>query len=126
MATKRIALFCFALFQVSELWSAPVSQAIKLDHFGYRSADTKVAIFTVDPGPTVEVWDTADVTVFRVPADGGVITDRGSDGAPSGDHVWWVDFSAFDTPGSYRLYSSTLDTTSPPTISTSETTSTTR
>jgi hypothetical protein len=112
MATKRIALFCFALFQVSELWSAPVSQAIKLDHFGYRSADTKVAIFTVDPGPTVEVWDTADVTVFRVPADGGVITDRGSDGAPSGDHVWWVDFSAFDTPGSYRLYSSTLDTTS--------------
>jgi len=112
MAAKRVALFCLAFFWESGLWSAPVSQAVKLDHFGYRTADTKVAIFTTDPGPVVEVRDTENLAVFLVPADGGSITDRGSDGAPSGDHVWWVDFTAFDIPGSYRLYSSALDATS--------------
>jgi hypothetical protein len=112
MAAKRVALFCLALFWVSGLWSAPVSQAVKLDHFGYRTEDTKVAIFTTGPGPVVEVRDAENLTVFRVPADGGSITDRGSDGAPSGDQVWWVDFTAFDIPGSYRLYSPALDATS--------------
>ncbi|MGB3564186.1 MAG: glycoside hydrolase family 9 protein, partial [Thermoanaerobaculia bacterium] len=108
MTAKRIVAFCLAFFWVSGVWSAPVSQAIKLDHFGYRTADTKVAIFTIDPGPVVELRDTEDLTVFRIPTDGGSISDLGSDGAPSGDDVWWVDFSAFDTPGSYRLYSSAL------------------
>ncbi len=84
--------------------AAPVSHEIKLDHFGYRPGDPKIAIATADPGSTAEVRDLADQVVFTVPADGGSITSQGADGAPSGDTVWWVDFSPFATPGAYRLY----------------------
>ena len=47
--------------------AAPVTHAIKLDHFGYRPADTKISIFSGDPGSAVEVRDTSDAVVFRVP-----------------------------------------------------------
>ena len=33
----------------------PVTTSIKLDNFGYRPDDTKVAIFSADPGATVQV-----------------------------------------------------------------------
>jgi hypothetical protein len=78
--------------------TAAVDHAIKLDHIGYRPGDVKVAIFTADPGATVEIRDTSDTTVFTVPDDGGQITSKGFD-EPSGDTVWWVEFSAFATPG---------------------------
>ncbi len=80
----------------------------KLDHFGYRPDDVKVAVYSSDPGPSVEVRSSAGSVVFRVPADGGSITSRGRD-AMSGDRIWWVDFSPLVTPGTYRLFSTTLD-----------------
>ena len=89
-------------------FAAPVTQAIKHDHFGYRPADTKIAIFTQDPGATIEIRTTTDDVVFRVPADGGSIVSKGADGAPSGDTVWWVDFSPLTSPGVYHLYSVSL------------------
>ena len=61
-----------------------------------------------EPGLTDWVRDLADQVVFVVPNDGGSITSKGNDGAPSGDNVWWVDFSPLATPGSYRIYSSAL------------------
>jgi endoglucanase len=82
-----------------------VAQAVapvKLDHFGYRPDDPKVAIFTSDPGSTVQVRTAAGAAVFAVPADGGSISGRGID-AGSGDHVWWVDFSPLRIPGTYGL-----------------------
>jgi len=87
--------------------AAPVHQAIKVDHFGYRPADAKVAVFSADPGASVEVRSSADAVVLRVPGDGGSIVAKGPDGA-SGDTVWWVDFSALATPGTYRIYSPAL------------------
>ena len=88
--------------------AAPVTTEIKLDNFGYRTADTKVAVVSADPGAVVEIRDTADQLVFTIPTDGGSIASKGYDGANSGDTVWWVDFSLFTTPGSYRLYSPSL------------------
>ena len=97
-----VLLLCSALGQ-------SVSTAIKIDHFGYRTSDVKMAIFSADPGGLVEVRSTSDVVVFTIPSDGGSITSKGPDGAPSGDTIWWVDFSSFTTPGGYRLYSPTLN-----------------
>ncbi len=49
-------------------WSAPVSQAIKMDYFGYRPSDTKIAIFSADPGSTVEIRDTSNAVVYTIPS----------------------------------------------------------
>ncbi len=91
----------------SEDASAAVTTAIKLDHFGYRPADAKVAIFTTNPGPTVQVRSSDGTVIFTVPTNGGSVTSRGLDSA-SGDQVWWVDFSPFTSGGTYHLYSPLL------------------
>ena len=90
-----------------ERMDAP-SVPCKLDHFGYRPDDVKVAVYSSDPGPAVEVRSSAGSAVFRVPADGGSISRKGWD-AMSGDRVWWVDFSPLVAPGRYRLFSPTLN-----------------
>ena len=107
---KRVPLVILfvAWIVASGLEAAPVSHHIKLDTFGYRPGDTKIAIFSADPGSTVEVRDAADTVVLTVPIAGGSITSMGNDGAPSGDTVWWVDFSPLTAPGIYRLYSPAL------------------
>jgi len=78
--------------------------AIKLDYFGYRPADVKIAVLTANPGSTVQVLNTAGDVVYTVPTDGGSITYMGVEGQPTGDEVWRVDFSGLTTPGNYRLY----------------------
>ncbi|MCK6555952.1 glycoside hydrolase family 9 protein [Candidatus Binatia bacterium] len=85
--------------------AAPVSQAFKLDHFGYRTGDPKIVIVTSNPGTTIELRTPADTVAFTIPTDGGSIAARGADGPASGDNVWWVDFGSFATSGTYRLYS---------------------
>ena len=68
--------------------AAPVTQNIKMDYFGYRPGDVKVAIFIADPGGTVQVRNTSDQVVFTIPTSGGSITSMGADGnrpgTPSG------------------------------------------
>jgi len=81
--------------------------AIKLDHFGYRPDDAKVAIFTADPGSTVQVRTDAGAVVFSVPGGGGSIRRREGDGCGARE-VWWVDFSPFRTGGRYHLFSAAL------------------
>ena len=75
---------------------------VKVDHFGYRPDDTKVAVFTSDPGSVVQVRTAGGTSVFTVPTDGGSISRKGTDAA-SGDQVWWVDFSPLRIPGTYYL-----------------------
>lgn len=89
--------------------AAPVSTAFKTDNFGYRPGDAKVAVVSANPGATVQLRDNFDNVVFTIPGSGGSITSMGNDGAASGDNVWWIDFSAFATSGTYRLYSPTLN-----------------
>jgi hypothetical protein len=106
----RSALAAAALLLAPGLASAQaVSAAIKLDHFGYRPGDAKVAIFTANPGTTVQVRDAATLAVvFTVPTNGGSITPMGQDGPGSFDTVWWVDFSPLATLGAYHLFSPTI------------------
>jgi hypothetical protein len=47
--------------------AAPVTLQFKLDHFGYRPLDRKVAIATADPGAAVELRNQVDQTVFTIP-----------------------------------------------------------
>jgi hypothetical protein len=89
--------------------AAPVSTAFKIDNFGYRPGDAKIAVLSANPGASVQVRDSFDVVVFQIPADGGSITSMGNDGPPSGDTIWWVDFTPFDAQGTYRLYSPSLN-----------------
>jgi hypothetical protein len=84
--------------------AAPVTQNIKMDYFGYRPGDVKVAIFIADPGGTVQIRNTSDQVVFTIPTSGGSITSMGADGQPTGHTVWQVNFTPFSTPGTYRLY----------------------
>jgi hypothetical protein len=108
MMRLRALLFVAALLGPAPFtWAGTPSLSVKLDHFGYRPADRKIAVFTADPGATVQVRNLADTVLYTVPTDGGSISSQGAD-AHSGDNVWWVDFSGFTTAGSYRLYSSSL------------------
>jgi len=104
-----ILLLC--LLPAGGAWAAPVSAAIKTDHFGYRTSDSKLAFFTTDPGAVVQVLRAADGSVaYAVPSGG--IKDMGTDASSpliSGDHVWWVDFSALTAPGTYTVYSPALN-----------------
>jgi len=86
---------------------------IKVDQFGYRAADQKIAVIAnpitgynngtpFAPGSTYEVHDwVSDAVVFT-----GTITawNGGATQAQSGDQVWWFDFSALVTPGSYYIF----------------------
>jgi hypothetical protein len=84
-----------------------VTTSVKLDNFGYRPDDTKVAVFSADPGAAVQVRTPAGAVVFTVPTEGGSIHGKGRDIA-SGDRVWWVDFSPLRAPGAYHLWSASL------------------
>jgi endoglucanase len=104
---RRLVLAALLLGAASPA-TAAVTRVIKLDNFGYRPADRKVAIFTSNPGATVQVRNAGGTPVFTVPTSGGSITSRGLDGA-SGDTVWWVDFTPFNAAGSYHLHSPSLN-----------------
>ncbi|MGH7739198.1 MAG: CIA30 family protein [bacterium] len=89
--------------------AAPLFGDINLDHFGYRTGDTKIAYCTADPGASLEVRDAATNALILTTT---LVTDKGTDTSSppmSGDHVWWVDFSALTTPGTYYLDSPTLN-----------------
>ena len=73
--------------------------AIKVNTVGYAVGWPKVAIFNVDP--TGAVLKAADGSV-ALQISAARIEARGLDVA-SQDPVWQVDFSAFDTPGTYTL-----------------------
>jgi peptidoglycan/LPS O-acetylase OafA/YrhL len=84
-----------------------ITTAIKLDHFGYRPDDAKVAILTADPGPTVHVRTPEGVVALAVPGHGGSIEDKGQDRC-SGGRIWWVDFSSLRARGRYHIFSPSL------------------
>jgi endoglucanase len=115
-----ILLFVFMLSIecTSSLYAGPAttSSFIRIDQFGYFCGSKKVAIianpqigfdsnihFTPSTGANqyqVRNW-TTDVVVFTgtaLPWNGGATH------AQSGDKVWWFDFTALNTPGSYYIY----------------------
>lgn len=94
------------------------TEFIRIDQFGYRLGDQKVAIIanpmngfnssdSFSPGTMYEVrrWSD-DVSVFSA-----AITafDNGNTHIQSGDQVWWFDFSNVVTAGEYYIYDVTND-----------------
>lgn len=82
---------------------AVVSKHIKIDHYGYRVSDPKIAIVTSNPGANAEIRDTLGSVVFQVPQNGGSISYQGYDNVVSGDSIWWVDFSPLQTAGTFEV-----------------------
>lgn len=112
MGSRRLILSIIAVMLASRPEATQIHHTIKLDHFGYRPGDAKIAVFSADPGDTVEVRDANDTLVMTVPTDGGSITSMGVDGTSSGDTVWWVDFSPLTAAGTYRLFCPSLSSQS--------------
>jgi hypothetical protein len=86
---------------------------IKVDQFGYRNADEKIAVMSnpqkgynaadsFTPGKLYQVrdWETDAVVLSGKP----VVWKNGAVHDQSGDKVWWFDFSALTTPGSYYVF----------------------
>ncbi|MGL5805721.1 MAG: glycoside hydrolase family 9 protein [Xenococcaceae cyanobacterium] len=87
-------------------------QFIKVDQFGYRPQDTKVAVIvdpqfginsqkSFSPGKIYEVVDAkTGKSLFSAPI---AIWNNGKTQQNSGDRGWWFDFSSVNTPGSYYI-----------------------
>jgi hypothetical protein len=112
----RASIIAFALFLTNSLplWSAPgvISPNIKVDQFGYRPNDPKIAVIArpqsgvgapsaYAPGATFKImrWsDDAEMFSGSIAA-----WNSGATHAQSGDKVWWFDFSTFGVPGEYYV-----------------------
>ncbi len=100
-----------------------VGANIRVDQFGYRPDDRKVAVIAnpivgynsgtpYSPGTSCELRRTADATVaFTAPI---TAWNGGATQTQSGDQVWWFDFTAFDQPGSYYVFDPTTNAASHP------------
>ena len=100
------SIYYFALaltFLAPGAFASTVAGHIKTDNFGYRTTDSKIAYFTENPGSAVSLVNASSGTaVYGVPA--ADIISKGTDPTSiTGDTVWWVDFSAYTTPGSYYV-----------------------
>lgn len=103
------------LFIVQFAYASPttITPLIKIDQFGYRLTDQKIAVISVPqvgynapssfaPGATYQVrnW-TTDAVVFSGAA---VPWNSGQTHVQSGDKAFWFDFSAVTTAGSYYIF----------------------
>jgi hypothetical protein len=111
MPALRYAMILSSLVP-SLAWAVtPVGGAAKLDNFGYRPGDPKMAYFVADPGAVVEVRRSEDDSLALALGPASIL-DRGQE-APGphpihGDHVWRVDFSALSATGRYYLEAPSL------------------
>lgn len=112
-------LFCLSFGLSAQLGTQ--TDRIAVDQFGYRTGDEKIAVIS-DPqvgynaaenyasGPSLELreWGSNALVVSAAasPWNGGQQHDQ------SGDVVWWFDFSAITTTGSYYVHDPTNNTRS--------------
>jgi endoglucanase len=82
-----------------------LSGALRIDNFGWRPADTKVAVLLGQAGAAVQLVDASTgASVGNFTSSSPLQTD-----AYSGDGYSTVDFSAFSTNGDYYLYVPSLN-----------------
>ncbi|WP_179318112.1 glycoside hydrolase family 9 protein [Winogradskyella helgolandensis] len=107
-ATIFSILFCIP-FLIS---SQTQSKYIVVDQFGYRPTSEKIAILR-DPisgfdasesfAPSYAYAIVDATTNTQVYLGHTVPYNSGMEDPSSGDRVWWFDFSAFETPGTYYI-----------------------
>lgn len=111
----KIYLSSVILFIANLLNAAPpvVDNHIKVDQFGYRPSDKKIAVISnpvsgynnnspFTPGTNYQVrrWSD-DAVIFS----GSIIAwNAGATQSQSGDKVWWFDFTSVNAPGSYYIF----------------------
>jgi endoglucanase len=82
-----------------------LSGALRIDNFGWRPADTKVAVLLGQAGAAVQLVDASTgASVGNFTSSSPLQTDT-----YSGDGYSTVDFSAFSTSGDYYLYVPSLN-----------------
>ncbi len=82
-----------------------LSGALRIDNFGWRPADTKVAVLLGQAGAAVQLVDASTgASVGNFTSSSPLQTDT-----YSGDGYSTVDFSAFSTTGDYYLYVPSLN-----------------
>ncbi len=109
---KKI-IFYFILCSNFIFAQTTITEFIKVDQFGYKPYDEKIAVITnpvtgynntatFSPGANYQVksWVTNSV-VFTSSL---TAWNSGTTHAQSGDKVWWFNFSSFTSPGSYYIY----------------------
>lgn len=118
---KRFPRYCIntviicALGFAGTLDASPkeISKFIMVDQFGYRPADTKIAVLA-DPQSGFNASDSyqpgPEIQVRRVEDDGVVFSgaprvwNKGATHEQSGDRGWWFDFSAVTADGAYYVH----------------------
>lgn len=89
------------------------SEFIKIDQFGYRSLDQKIAVISdpeigfnsalsFNPGTTYQIrdWNTDAILFSGTPSQ----WNSGAIHAQSGDRVWYFDFTSFTQAGSFYVF----------------------
>lgn len=89
---------------------------IKVDQFGYRCNDEKIAVISnpqagfnagspFTPGTGTNQYEVRNWSDDAVVFSGTLaVWNSGSTHTQSGDKVWWFDFSSYTTPGTYYIY----------------------
>jgi endoglucanase len=119
-ANSVLIPFFFLSVQVHGTLSS-IDNHIKIDQFGYRTGDKKVAVIsnpqvgynaasTFTPGPIYEVRRVSDDSVFFTGTP--VVWNGGATHSQSGDKIWWFDFSALTVQGTYYVYDVNSDAAS--------------
>jgi endoglucanase len=111
-----VFMYLVTITFVASAIPATITQFIKIDQFGYKPNDQKIAVISdpqlgynsalfFSPGTTYEIrnWLT-DAIVYS----GAVVSwNAGAIQSQSGDKVFWFDFSSVVTPGSYYVFDPT-------------------
>ena len=114
----RVLSILFILISALTVYSGPsvTDNHIKIDQFGYRCNDQKIAIIsnpqtgfnaasTFSPGVGVNEYQIRDWNTNAVVYSGTLTAwNSGATHTQSGDKVWWFDFSAHTTSGVYYVY----------------------
>lgn len=77
-----------------------LSGDLRVNNFGWRAADHKLAVLLGHAGASVELRRATDNTIAATYTASAAATE----GAYSGDSYATVEFTAFNTPGDYYLY----------------------
>ena len=120
LKSPKISVFTFTIFLTvnffqSISFAAPtvVDNHIKIDQFGYRTTDKKIAVISnpitgynntspFTPGTSYQLrrWGDDAVMFSGTP----VAWNAGATQSQSGDKVWWFDFSAYTAAGTYYVF----------------------
>lgn len=120
VGSKSICCIFLCLWGIVSAFTQPgtVTEHLKIDQFGYPTYAEKICVIndpitgfdaalSYVPGSTLHIRNaTTNALVF---SGAPVLWNNGNTYAQSGDKLWWFNFSAVTTPGSYYVYDPTTN-----------------